>query len=71
MQHVDASGLLEITNKEMSAEFNFVLRGTSMSPQPINITIYPNNEREFSLAEIMTHFDADYMRRFVQSHNKF
>lgn len=71
MKHVDATGILEITNQEMYAELNLVLRGTSPSPQPIDIKIYPDNKREFSLSEIMTHFNAEYMRKFVKSHDKF
>ena len=71
MSHVDATGLLEITNNEMFAQLQMILRGTSAGPEPIELTIYPNDTRDFSLSEIMLHFDPEYMREFVKSHNKF
>ena len=71
MKHVDASGTLEIINNEMSAKLKLLLRGTSASPKPIDIIIYPDDIRDFSLSEIMMHFDPEYMRSFVISHNKF
>ena len=71
MPHADANGILEITNNEMMAKLRLVLRGTSAEPEPIDLIIYPNNKREFSLSEIMLHFDPEYMREFVQSHNQF
>ena len=71
MKHVDASGTFEIINNEMSAKLNLLLRGTSASPKPIDIIIYPNDTRDFSLSEIMMHFDPEYMRSFVISHDKF
>ncbi len=71
LRHVDASGTFEITNNHMSAKLNLLLRGTSAGPEPIDLTIYPNKKRDFSLSEIMMHFDPEYMRAFVQTHNKF
>ena len=71
MPHVDASGNMEIQNNEIKADLNLILRGTSSGAEPINITIHPNNHRDFSLSEIMMHFDAEYMKSFVKSHDKF
>ena len=71
LPHVDASGTLEITNNNMFAQLQLVLRGTSSGPEPIALTIYPNNSREFSLSQIMMNFDPEYMREFVKSHNQF
>ena len=71
MKHVDADGMFEIINKRMSAKLKLLLRGTSAGPEPIDLTIHTNNKRDFSLSEIMTHFDPEYMRAFVQTHNKF
>ena len=71
MKHVDASGILEIKDNEMSADFNFVLRGTSPEVETINVIVSPDNSRNFSLSEIMTHFDYEYMKAFVDSHDKF
>ncbi len=71
MRHTDVIGNFEIKNNKMFAKLKLVLRGTSPSPAPIELTIYDNNYREYSLSEIMTNFDAEYMRSFVKSHNKF
>ncbi len=71
MRHVDANGSFEIIDKRMSAKLKLLLRGTSASPEPIELTIYPNGKREFSLSEIRMNFDPEYMRAFVQTHNKF
>ncbi|MCQ2567985.1 MAG: hypothetical protein MJ163_00085 [Alphaproteobacteria bacterium] len=71
MKHVDASGMFEIKNNEMNADLDIVLRGTSAEPELINVVIFPNNTRKFSLSEIMTHFDFEYMKAFIESHSKF
>ena len=71
LPHTDATGILEIKNNEMIAKLKLVLRGTSAGPEPIDLTVYPNNVRDFSLSEIMLHFDPEYMREFVKSHNQF
>ena len=71
MRHVDASGDLEIKNNDMMAKLNMVLRGTSAGPEPIDIIIYQNDNRDFSLSEIMMHFDSEYIKAFVETHDKF
>ena len=71
MRHVDATGDFEIQNNEMTAKLNLVLRGTSDVPEPIDIVIYPNDNRNFSLSDIMMHFDSEYMKNFVKTHEKF
>lgn len=71
MRHVDGFGNLTIQNGKMNADVNLVLRGTSPEPESINIIIYPDNTRDFSLSEIMMNFDYEYMKSFIQSHNKF
>lgn len=71
MKHVDASGILEIKNNEMNADLDLVLRGTSPDAESINIIIASDDTRNFSLSEIMMHFDFEYMKAFVKSHNKF
>lgn len=69
--HTDASGTFEIKNNNMTTKLTLVLHGTSTDPKPIDLTVYPNNRREFSLSQIMMHFDPGYMREFVKYHNKF
>ena len=62
---------MTIINNNMSAELKLILRGTSPDSAPIDLTIYPDNHREYSLSEIMISFDPEYMRSFTQSHNRF
>lgn len=71
MPHINSSGNIEIQNGEMTAQMQLVLRGTSANPAPIDLIIYPNDYREYSLSEIMLHFDPEYMRAFVKSHDQF
>ena len=71
LKHTDAFGTIQIKNKEMTADLKLILRGTSPASAPIDLTIYPNNKRKYSLSEIMLSFDPEYMRSFTQSHNKF
>lgn len=71
MRHIDAIGEFRITDKKMFASLNLILRGTSPEPAPIEISIYDDGFRDYYLYEIMNNFDPDYMRAFVESHNKF
>ena len=71
LRHTDATGNLEITDGMMSGQLHLTLRGTSPVPQPIDLQINPNGTRDYSLSDIMTNFDATYMRDFVRTHNKF
>ena len=71
MRHTDATGNLEIADGSMTADFNLVLRGTSPVPAPIDLSIYPDGTRKYSLSEIMNNFDATFMRDFVKTHDKF
>ncbi len=71
LKHTDIFGNLQITDGKMFAQLKLILRGTSSEPAPIDLVIYPNNNRKYSLSEIMLSFDPEYMRSFVQSHNQF
>ena len=71
LRHTDVTGNLEITDGMMSGQLHLTLRGTSPVPQPIDLQINPNGTRDYSLSDIMTNFDATYMRDFVRTHNKF
>lgn len=71
MRHTDATGTMEIKNGEMLADLHLLLRGTSPATEPIDVIIYPNNTRDFSLSDIMMHFDYEYMKSFVKSHEQF
>ncbi|MBO7645002.1 MAG: hypothetical protein J6S57_01700 [Alphaproteobacteria bacterium] len=71
MHHIDAMGEFKIQDKKMFMSLNLILRGTSPSPAPIEISIYDDGFRDYYLYEIMNSFDPDYMRSFVESHNKF
>lgn len=71
LKHTDVFGTIQIKNNEMTADLKLILRGTSPASAPIDLIIYPNNKRKYSLSEIMLSFDPEYMRSFIQSHNKF
>lgn len=71
LRHTDAIGSLEIVNNQMQAQFKMILRGTSPSPAPIELSISPTGKRGYSLSEIMINLDPSYMRTFVQTHDKF
>ena len=71
LKHTDAFGMFDIMKNKMSAKFNFILRGTSPEPESIELTINSDNKREFSLSDMMLNFDPEYMRTFIQTHEKF
>lgn len=71
LKHTDITGNIQIIKNDMLANLKLMLRGTSSSPAPIDLIIYPDNKREYSLSEIMISFDPEYMRSFIQSHNRF
>ncbi|MBO7052945.1 MAG: hypothetical protein J6W27_00720 [Alphaproteobacteria bacterium] len=71
VRHTDISGSLEINDNKMFTILKLILRGTSPKPAPIDLIIYNDGFREYSLSEIMTNFDPDYMRSFTKSHNQF
>jgi len=71
MKHIDAIGDFSVQNSKMFASLKLVLRGTSPVPAPIELSVYDDNYRDYYLHEIMNNFDADYMRAFVKSHDKF
>lgn len=71
MYRADAAGKMQITDGKMSVDMNLVLRGTSPSPEQINIQILPDGKRVYSLSEIMKNFDPDFLRDFSKTHNKF
>lgn len=71
MPHTDVTGTFEINNNNMTTKLRLVLHGTSTDPKPIDLTVYPNNRREFSLSQIMINFDPGYMREFVKYHDRF
>jgi hypothetical protein len=71
MRHVDAVGVLQITDAKMTARIDMVLRGTAPEPAPVSLTLRPTGAREYSLSQIMMNFDPDYFREFTKTHDKF
>lgn len=71
MRHVDAIGALKITNGNMFVAMDLTLRGTAPTPAPIKLNISPNGTRQYSLSDIIRNFDAEYMRQFIKTHDKF
>lgn len=71
LRHTDATGTLSISEGQMNASLNLVLRGTSPIPAPINLVINTDGSRKYSLSEIMKNFDSTFMKDFIKTHNKF
>ncbi|MCQ2562183.1 MAG: hypothetical protein MJ158_01010 [Alphaproteobacteria bacterium] len=71
LKHTDIVGTMEFYDKKMQTNLNILLRGTSTNPTPINLQINKNGSRDYSLSEIMTTFDAEYMKDFIRSHDRF
>lgn len=71
MRHATAIGALEINDGRMRANMDITLRGTSPAPSKISVQILPAGTRNYSLSEIMTNFDASFLRTFVKTHSKF
>ena len=71
LYHSDIYGDLTINNKKLMSNIKLILRGSSPEPQPIDITVYPDGKKVYSLSAIMTNFDPDFLKSFVKSHIKF
>ena len=71
LHHTDGTGKLEIVDNNMWAKFNLTLRGTSPEPTQIELSIYPDNKRSYSLSEIITTLDPSFMKAFIKTHEKF
>ncbi|MCM1294482.1 MAG: hypothetical protein NC311_02900 [Muribaculaceae bacterium] len=71
IRHTDAIGMIDIRNGQMNAVFDITMRGTAPTPAPIQLDIAPDGSRGYSLSEIMSNFDAAYMRAFIKTHNRF
>jgi len=71
MRHATASGALEIDDGQMRATLDITLRGTSPAPSKIALQILPSGTRRYSLSEIMTNFDASFLRKFIETHDRF
>lgn len=71
LYHSDVYGDLTLNNKKIKSKINLLLRGSSPEPKPIEITIYSDGKKVYSLSEIMINFDPDFLKDFVKTHNKF
>lgn len=70
-RHSDIVGGLAITNGTMTAEFDIILRGTSTTPAKIQLGILPGGGRQYSLSDIIQDIDLNFMRAFLETHNRF
>ena len=69
--HADAVGQLQVADGTLAARLRLVMRGTSPEPKPVEIEILGNGKRNYSFTQIMSDFDAGYLRNFVTTHNRF
>ena len=71
MRHTTAIGGLAIQDGYMTAEFDLTLRGTAPTPAQIALSIMPNGTRQYSLSDIMQNIDINFMRAFIETHDRF
>lgn len=71
VRHADIVGGMAITDGMMTAEFDIIMRGTSTSPATIQLGILPGGDRQYSLSDIIKNMDINYMRAFLETHNRF
>ncbi|MDR1696810.1 MAG: AsmA family protein [Rickettsiales bacterium] len=70
-RHTEMSGRAKIANGRISINADVLLRGTSPAPKPIRFELLENGTRRYSLEQIMSDLDPDYMREFVKTHDRF
>jgi hypothetical protein len=68
--HAEMTGDLRLTDGKLDVRTNILLRGAAPDPQTFSLTIRPNGERSYSLSEIMSVFDPDYLSEFVRKHSR-
>lgn len=71
MRHADATGNLKISNDGVTADMRLIMRGAAAMPLAVDLAILPNAPRQYSLSQIMSSFDPEYMREFIRTHNRF
>ncbi len=71
MRHINGFGTIEIENKDMYTTLDLTMRGTSPVPSVIQLNVLPDGTRQYSLSEIMTNFDSEYLKEFIRTHDKF
>jgi hypothetical protein len=70
LRHTNATGTIQTINKNMTINIDMLLRGTSPSPQSVQLEIMPNGKRNYSLSQIMINFDPDDFREFRTTHTR-
>ena len=71
LRHADATGNLSITDAGVASDMQIKMRGAAPVPVVIDLEISSNGARQYSLSQIMTSFDPEYMREFIRTHNRF
>ncbi|MCL2331408.1 MAG: AsmA family protein [Proteobacteria bacterium] len=69
--HSDIAGMLKIAGGKLAAQLNITLRGTSPMPEPIRLSIAPDGSRDYSLFEISSKIDPDFLNEFMATHERF
>ena len=70
-RHTNIIGGIAITNGMMTAELDIIMRGTSTDPATIQLGILPNGGRQYSLSDIIKNMDINFMRAFLETHDRF
>lgn len=70
-RHTDIIGGMAITDGLMTAEFDIIMRGTAPDVATIELGILPNGGHQYSLSDIMQNIDINFMRAFIETHDRF
>lgn len=65
-RNTEMSGHLQLIDGILTAQIGILLRGTSIEPRPISLTILKSGMRSYSLSEMMRVFDPEYLAEFVK-----
>lgn len=71
MRHTDVRGTMGVRGGKTWANMELTLRGTSPAPEPIELRIDADGNRQYGLTRIMDDFDPSFMREFIKTHNQF
>ena len=64
-RNAEMSGDLLLQDGKLSVRIGILLRGASADPRPIFLNVLPDGARDYSMSEIMTALDPDYLANFV------
>lgn len=71
MKHTEITGNLKLSNGQMVTHMDIILRGTSPYPETVYLDIFPDGTRDYSIFEISSKIDPDFLFNFITTHDRF